>query len=119
MAELNVAPATGEHYTTQNPQTVPTGTPGSPAQSGSVQPGTSDNLLKSEQGISLNNTALTTVKLDGDPSQIRTQKQAVSKPAAQPAHHVNAAWLVIPVIFVLVAAGMFVVMSRSAKSTTN
>lgn len=116
---LNITSSDGQQTTISNPQSAPAGTPGTPAASGAVQPGTADTLLKSQQGVDLGNPALTTVTLNGDPSQLRTQTQSAAGTPAQPQHHVSAAWLAIPVIFVLVAAGMFVAMSRSAKSTTN
>lgn len=116
---LNITSSGGQQTATGNPQTVPTATPGSPAQSRSVQPGTSDSLLESQQGISLGNQSLTTVSLDGNPSQARTVTSTRKDPAAKPVHHVNAAWLSLPVLLVLVAAAMFWSMARSAKSTTN
>lgn len=120
---LNITSSDGQQYRTGNPQTVPSA-PGPTAESGSVQPGTSKDLLNGGEGVNLGSPALTTVNLDSDPSQIRTQTGAQVRPAtiARPPHHVSAAWLAIPVILVLAAAGMFWAMTRSArsaKSTTN
>ncbi|HEX5743902.1 MAG TPA: hypothetical protein VFX84_00405 [Candidatus Saccharimonadales bacterium] len=116
---LKITSSDGQQNTTGNPQTAPTGTPGTPAKSGSVQPGTSTDLLNSQQGIGLGSPALTTVNLDSDPSQVRTQTGSQSQAAAQPPYHANLAWLSVPAIFLLVAAGMVWAIARSAKSTTN
>lgn len=116
---LSITSSDGQQNVTSNPQTAPVAAPGAAAKSGSVQPGTADSLLKSQQGIGLGSTTLTTVQLDGNPAQVRTQTQSQAKSDTKPSHHVDAVWLIIPVIFVLVAAGMFWYISRSAKSTTN
>lgn len=116
---LEITSSDGQQNATGNPQTAPTGTPGTPAKSGSVQPGTSTDLLNNQQGIGLGSPALTTVKLDGDPSQVRTQTGSQAQTGSQQPYHANLVWLSIPAIFILLAAGMVWAIARSAKSTTN
>lgn len=112
---LSIEPAEGQQTTTSNPQTLPTQTIGASAKSGGVQPGTAASLLNSQQGVSLGNPDLTTVNL-GPATQ--TQTAASPRPAQPARHSINATWLGIPVILVLVAVGTFWIMHRSAKSTT-
>jgi hypothetical protein len=119
MADLTIAPATGDQGTTQNPQTVPSAQTvgGASTKSGGVQPGTSRDVLTSQNGLSLQPSALTTVTLDTTAS---TGSQAQQAPTTQPAaHHVNPALFGISIALVLIAAGLFWVISRSAKSTTD
>lgn len=116
MAQLTTGATSGAQTTTQSPQAVPAQTVGGASkQSGSVQPGTTATLLTSQQGISLNAVAPTTVSLTAS-----TQSQA-SSAAAQPAvrHHTNSAIFIVPVILCLVAIGFFWVITRSAKNTTD
>lgn len=115
---LSITAPSGQQTTTENPQTVPTETPGASAKSSGLQPGTSTNLLTSQQGESLNATPLTKVSFINTGTQ--TQTGAVDPGgSATPTHHVNAALFSVPVIFCVIAAAMFLVMTRSAKSTTN
>lgn len=115
---LNIAPATGQQTTTQNPQTVPNQTlDGNSAKSGGVQPGTALDLLNNTQGENLGTASLTTVSIN--PNQVQAGKQAASaEPAVKP-HHTDAALFIVPVVLCVAAVAMFWAMSRSAKSTTN
>ncbi|MGH7192307.1 MAG: hypothetical protein ACREJM_02095 [Candidatus Saccharimonadales bacterium] len=115
---LDIAPATGDQNTTQNPQTVPTQTlGGASAKSGGVQPGTAASLLTSSQGEYMGSPAITTVSL-GAAGQTQAATQAPSD-TTKPVHHTSAAWFVVPVALCLVAVVMFWTMTRTAKSTTD
>jgi hypothetical protein len=120
MADLTIAPATGSQVTTQNPQTVPTGQSvgGASTKSGGVQPGTARSVLTSQNGLSLGNSALTTVNLaTGEASGTQAESKAVAQQPA--AHHVNGALVGISIVLILVAIVLFWAIGRSAKSTTN
>jgi hypothetical protein len=120
MADLTTAPAAGNQGTTQNPQSAPSGQTisGASAQSGGVQPGTAKDVLTNQNGLSLHTTALTAVSLDQTTSS--TGSQAQPAPAVQkPAHHINPALIGISIILIIVAIGLFWMINRSAKSTTN
>ncbi len=119
MADLNIAPATGDQGTTQNPQTVPTAQTigGASSQSGGVQPGTAQAVLTSQNGLSLQNSTLTTVDLvTGAGSGTQAQAKPVVK---QPAHHINPVLFTISIVLVVIAIGLFLAISRSAKNTTD
>ena len=120
MADLTTTPASGaQQGSTSNPQAVPTGQSigGASKQSGGVQPGTARSVLTSNNGVSLQSSALTTVSLDTTAS---TKTQASSTAVTKPVnHHVNGALIVASIVLVLIAVGVFWAMSRSAKSTTD
>lgn len=117
MAGLVIAPANGQQNTTQNPQTAPKQPVGATTQSGNVQPGTADSLLTSQQGVGLQNQALTTVSLANTGTQNSTSSAGQN---AQPTkHHVNPALISIPIILCVVAVVLFWWITRSAKSTTD
>lgn len=117
---LNIAPAAGQQTTTQNPQTISDQNLSAPAESGGIQPGTSNNLLTSDtQGESLGVPSLATVSLVNTTPQTATSSQSSSSSSGS-GHHVNAGLLIVPVVLVLAAIVMFGAMTRSAaKSTTD
>lgn len=120
MADLTTTSASGvQQGGTSNPQAVPGAQSiGGPSkQSGGVQPGTADSVLRSNGGVSLQSSALTTVSLDATASTAaQTSKVSAAKPAN---HHANGVFIVICIVLVLVAAGLFWGINRSAKSTTD
>ncbi len=120
MANLIIAPATGDQGTTQNPQTVPTGETvgGASTQSGSVQPGTAKSILTSQNGESLSPSALTTVSLDA-PAITQSQTISPAGTAKPQPHHFNPALFAVSIALVLIAAGFFWAINRSAKTTTD
>lgn len=114
---LTTGSATGDQGTTQNPQTLPAQTIGASSQTGAVQPGTSNNLLTSQNGLSLSSSSLTAVSLNpGAATASQTQTAPVTKTSS---HHINPAFFAVSAILVLIAIGLFWGISRSAKSTTN
>ncbi len=78
---------------------------------GAVQTGTADSLLTSNNGISLNNTPVTTVSLTGS-----TQSQSPRQDTA--AHHMNYALLGFSILLFVVAVGLFWATGRTEKNTT-
>jgi hypothetical protein len=96
--------------TTQSPQTAGAGN-NSTAQAGSVQPGTAANVLTSQNGISLQQTQLSTVSLAP-----ASNTQTNITPA--PARHINPFLVIVAVILFLIAAWMFLSTTRSVNSTT-
>jgi cobalamin biosynthesis Mg chelatase CobN len=108
---LTATTNSGSQSTTQSPQTAGAGN-NSTAQTGSVQPGTAANVLTSQNGISLQQTQLSTVSLAA-PSATQTGVSATPK------HHFNPFLLIVAVILFLVAAGFFWNTMRSVNSTTD
>lgn len=116
MAGLTVGQPTGQQGSTQNPQAIPAQSIGASTQTGSVQPGTSKNLLNGQNGMPIGGSALTTVSLDNTGTGTRTSAEPAH---SAPQHHVHAWVFIIPAVFCLVAIGMFWQMTRTAKSTTD
>ena len=110
---LNTTTGTGTQASTGTPQTV--GEANTTAQSGSVQPGTANSLLTSNQGVSLNANALTTVDLTG--TKTSTATVSTTPPTTQK-HDINPVALGFCALLFIVAILMFVFTSRSAKNTT-
>lgn len=117
MADLTIAPATGDQVTTQNPQTVPKPTVGASTQSGGIQPGTPKDVLNSVNGVSLHSTPLTVVNLS---TATATVSDPPSQPVTKPAkHHVNPGILIVSVLLVVIAIALVAAIARSAKNTTD
>jgi len=107
----------GSQSNTQNPQTAIQ--PVSAAtKSGSVQPGTANSLLTSQQGgVPLQTTVLSTVSLN--PSALQTAVPTTGTASSPPKqHHVSYVLLGFPVVLILVAVILFWTIRRSVKSTT-
>ncbi|HYH36224.1 MAG TPA: hypothetical protein VD706_01860 [Candidatus Saccharimonadales bacterium] len=120
MADLTATPATGaQQSSTSNPQTVPSGQSisGASNRSGGVQPGTATSVLTSNNGLSLELSPVTTVSLSKS-AGTGAQSRTVSTPEPVK-HQVNGTFIIIPIVLVVIAVGLFWSMSRSAKSTTN
>lgn len=119
--DLTTAPASGgSQSTTQNPQTVPSGQAiaGATPQSRGVQPGTSRDVLTSQNGLSLSGSSLTTVSLNN--TTAGTTVGAGSAASTQKTEHdVNFALLALAAVLVVIAMAFFGVLNRSAKNTTN
>ncbi len=118
MADLTIAPAAGNQGTTQNPQSVPSGQAiaGASARSGGVQPGTSKNVLTSQNGLSLHASTLTAVNLDTTASATAQAKPAPT--AKKPDHHINPALVAVSIALIIIAIVLFWTINRSAKNTT-
>jgi hypothetical protein len=111
---LSASTSGGTQTSTQSPQaSAGSGGFGGTAQSGSVQPGTTQSLLTSSGGVPLQNTPVSTVNLSAG-----TQAQA-AKPAASPKHHINPVLIVVPLLLLVVAVGMVGYITASAKKTTD
>lgn len=113
MAEtpLSTSPGGGSQTTTQSPQTAgSTGNGG--GISSEVQPGTASDLLKSQNGIQLKDTPLTTVSLA--PASSSAQTAAVETHH----HHINPALGAFSITLFVVAVVLFWLTSKSAKTTT-
>lgn len=112
MASLNATTDSGNDAQTGtgSPQTA-AGTGNAAAQTGTIQPGTSSDLLRNANGIQLKNTPVTTVNLNAS-----TQAAPQSQPVAR--HHVHTGLLVISVILFLFAVTLFWATARSADKTT-
>jgi|GEM_PF-1648912 len=115
--QLTAGQGSGTQATTGNPQIITPGG-GGQAQTNSVQPNAGANLLKSQGGISLSPTALPTVALGGASSQSQTVQSTPTTPSLAK-HHIDAAYLVIPGLLIVLAIIAFWVTSRSVKSTTD
>ena len=110
--QLNATTSDGQQTSTQNPQTAgQSAISGAPA--GSVQPGTSSDLLNGQGSVQLHDQPLTTVNLSAAPD-VSPQP----KPVAPPQHHFNPVLLLITAVLLLIAAGSVVSISRSSKNTT-
>lgn len=113
--QLTTGQASGEQTTTQSPQISGSST-GNTAKSSNVQPGTATSLLSSQNGLSLQPRALSTINLGGTaPAQTQT---AQPKPLAT-AHHINTTYLAIPAALLLIAVVSFWLANRSVKITTD
>ena len=115
--QLTTGQGSGTQATTSNPQTIAPES-GSQTQTNSVQPNAGDNLLKSQTGISLNPTALPTVALGGASSQSQTVQTTPTTPSLAK-HHIDATYLVIPGLLIVLAIIAFWVTRRSVKNTTD
>jgi cobalamin biosynthesis Mg chelatase CobN len=96
--------------TTQSPQSAGAGN-NNTAQSGSVQPGTAANVLTSQNGISLQQTQLSTVSLA---SSSNTQTNITPAPAK----HINPFLLVVAAVLFLLAVWMFFSTTKTVNNTT-
>lgn len=113
MASLTTTSNSGEQTTTQSPQ-ASVGSAPATAQAGSVQPGTANNLLTSQNGQSLSPTPLSTIDLSGGAAstgQLALQPTAVK-------HHFNPVLGGAAVLLFVVAVALFWSTSRSVKNTT-
>jgi hypothetical protein len=115
--QLTTGQGSGTQATTGNPQTI-TPVNSSQTQTNSVQPNAGDNLLKSQGGISLNPTALQTIALGEASSQSQTVKTTPTTPSATK-HHLDATYLVIPGLLIVLAIIAFWLTNRSVKNTTD
>lgn len=110
---LNTTSGTGNQATTQSPQVAgSSGTTG--AKASSVQPGTASDLLRSQQGIQLKDTPVTTVNLSEATSSGTVQQTPATKH-----HHINPALGAFSIALFVLAIVLFWITSRTAKSTTD
>ena len=117
MAGLSISSGSGgSQATTQSPQSL-VGSGSGTASTGSVQPGTATSLLTSTSGIALHPAQLSTVSFNS------ASATASSAPAVAttlpPKHHLNSGLLAISIGLVVIAAAAFLMISRSAKNTTD
>ena len=112
--QLPTAGTSQSQSVTQDPQSgvqsINTGT-----QSSGLQPGTANNLLNGQSGVTLSNPALPSVNLGGNGATSTTASQPA--PAVQK-HHVSPALLGFPVVLVLLAAVSAWSINRSAKAAS-
>ena len=104
--------------TTGNPQNVPTANSGPSTNSSGVQPGTASTLLTTTDnanGVPLGGQNLTTVNLNA--SATTTSTVATSPPAA--AAKTSPVIEVVAIGLLVLAIVAFVIINRSAKTTTN
>ena len=113
---LTTTTGSGTQTTTGTPQTVGSAPNNSAAKAGSVQPGTATSLLTSKQGVSLSNTPVTTVNLNGAQTTAATSAQTPNNTATS--RDVNPVALGFCGLLFVAAVVLFLVTSRSAKNTT-
>jgi hypothetical protein len=121
MADLSISSSSGTQTSTQSPQgLVSSGNNAAAESGGNVQPGTATTLLTTSSGISLHPTALTTVNVGAAGSEpVAGTSPAVATVNIQPKHHINGGLLGISIGLLVVAAIVFLFITRSAKNTTN
>jgi hypothetical protein len=121
MADLSISSGSGAQTSTQSPQGLVSSGNNAAAESGSnVQPGTATTLLTTSGGISLHPTALTTVSVSNAGSEpVTTTSSAVATVNVQPKHHINGGLLGVSIGLLVIAAVVFMIITRSAKNTTN
>lgn len=108
-AKLTTTTGGGAQATTQNPQVA---TQDNQTQnSTTVQPGTAANLLTSTTGIPLNNVPVPLVSLN-------TSTATTTPTPVQPRQAVNPVLGGLSILLFVVAIGLFVLTSRTSKSTT-
>jgi hypothetical protein len=114
MAEtsLTTISGTGNQAATQSPQSAGDANPGG-TNSSRVQPGTASDLLRSQNGVKLNPTPLTTVNLNSTGSGT-TQPSATGNQ-----HHINPVLGAFSIALFVLAIVLFWMTSRSVKNTTN
>jgi hypothetical protein len=111
--QLNTTTSSSQ-TTTATPQTAVGSSVGGSENSGSLQPGTSTDLLRSSNGIPLSTTNLPSVNLSANLST----STASASPVVTSKHHINVAMLSLSAIFIIVAIILFFTANRSAKTTT-
>jgi hypothetical protein len=112
MQQLAATSGNGVQSTTQSPQASGQDNLAG-ANSSSVQPTTSFNLLNSSNGIALHPDSLASVGLNTSSADKTANTQATQK------HHVNGALLGIVIVLVVVAIGLFWLMGNSINTTTD
>lgn len=115
---LTITSGDGSNQTsTGNPQNVPTANTGPAANSTGVQPGTASALLTTTEssGVPLVNENLTTVNLNTTASSTASSGQKATTTQAKTSPVIEGFAIALFVIAVIV----FVIINRSAKSTTN
>lgn len=112
MAELNTtANAGGTQTSTQSPQSSAPATDTASTTSSGIQPGTATDLLRSSNGIVLQQSPLTTVNL--------TASTQSTTPVQTPqARHINGGLLAFSLILFVVAVVLFWKTGRSVNNTT-
>jgi hypothetical protein len=115
MADLSIGSSSGAQGNTQSPQgLVSSGT--STAAGSNVQPGTATTLLTTPTGVSLHPTQLATISLTGATTPVVSASSASSSPSK---HHISSGLLGISIGLAVIAVVVFVMITRSAKNTTN
>jgi hypothetical protein len=107
---LNTTSGSGTQATTQSPQSAGAAT--ATTNSNAVQPGTASDLLRSNNGVELKSTPLTTVSLGAKSSTSTAQPPVTNQ------HHINPVLGVFSVALFILAIVLFWLTSRSAKNTT-
>jgi hypothetical protein len=109
---LSTTPASGTQGATQSPQTsAPTSSGTASADSGQIQPGTTNSLLQSHDGTTLHPGALTTVNLSSSTNSFSQAK------AVEP-RHINGALLFFSILLFVAAVVLFWATNRSVNKTT-
>jgi hypothetical protein len=104
--QLPAVTSSGSQTNTQSPQSAGPAT--STTNAGSVQPGTANSLLTSNNGVSLTPTQVTTVSLGQSAGS--TPVTPVSK------HHFNSALMGISILLFVMAVIMFKFAGNSGKN---
>lgn len=112
--QLTATSNSSNQETTQNPQTA--NSSGGGAGANDFQPTAMSSTLTSSVGVPLQPTAVTTVPLAAA-TATTIATAPVNLPV--PTHHLNAALLSLPALFLVVGIAVFMGISRSAKTTTS
>jgi hypothetical protein len=114
MADLSIGSGSGAQGSTQSPQGLVSSGIATAAGS-NVQPGTATTLLTSPTGISLHTTQLSTVSLTSATTPVVSSSPATILPK----HHIDSGLLGISIGLAVIAVVVFLMITRSAKNTTN
>jgi|GEM_PF-2579055 hypothetical protein len=120
MAALSITSGNGTQTSTQSPQGLVSSGNSNTEAGSNVQPGTATTLLTNTSGITLHPTALTTVNVGAtSPQPAATTSSTPATVHTQPKHHINGGLLGISIGLLVIAVVVFLVITRSAKNTTN
>lgn len=108
---LTTTSGTGTQATTQSPQAAGAANAGGTASS-KVQSGTAENVLRSNDGVQLKPTPVTTINLN------RTATGTTAQPTTSSKHHIHPVLGIFSVTLFVLAIVLFWATGRSAKNTT-
>jgi hypothetical protein len=104
--------SSNSQFSTQNPQSLATGGISNISNS-NVQSSDTASLFNGGSGISLKQTSLPVVSLGTSSSQTNSQPVVTAK------HHFDAAWLILPILLVVIAVVVFWRIQVAANNTTD